>query len=84
MFRRYSRSTYCQHFHPGASTLARYSTGNLNEVIACYRRALELRPDIAETYNNIGSALEEIGDLWGAEDGRTMGGHPTSKLRRPN
>ena len=53
----YSRSTYCQHFHPGASTLARYSTGNLNEVIACYRRALELRPDIAETYNNIGQRV---------------------------
>ena len=42
--------------------------GKLDEAVACYRRALELKPDFAEAHGNLGSALEEIGDLQGAED----------------
>jgi tetratricopeptide (TPR) repeat protein len=42
--------------------------GKLDEAIACYRRALRLKPDFAEAHYNLGSALEEIGDLQGAED----------------
>ena len=42
--------------------------GKLDEAIACYRRALELKPDFAEAHGNLGSALEEMGDLQGAED----------------
>ena len=42
--------------------------GKLDEAVACYRRALELKPDYAEAHDNLGSALEEIGDLQGAED----------------
>ena len=42
--------------------------GKLDEAVACYRRALELKPDYAKAHNNLGSALEEMGDLQGAED----------------
>ena len=42
--------------------------GKLDEAVACYRRALELKPDFAEAHSNLGSALEEMGDLQGAED----------------
>ena len=42
--------------------------GKLDEALACYRRALELKPDFAEAHGNLGSALEEMGDLQGAED----------------
>ena len=42
--------------------------GKLDEAVACYRRALELKPDFAEAHGNLGSALEEMGDLQGAED----------------
>ena len=29
--------------------------GKLDESLACYRRALELKPDLAEAHNNLGS-----------------------------
>ena len=31
--------------------------------MACYRRALELKPDYAEAHNNLGIALKEQGNL---------------------
>src|SRR5208283_5317937 len=40
----------------------------LDEAVACYRRALALKPDFAEAHNNLGSAMVETGDLQGAED----------------
>ena len=42
--------------------------GKPDEAVACYRRALELKPDFAEAHCNLGGALEEMGDLQGAED----------------
>ena len=33
------------------------------EAVACYRRALELKPDYAEAHNNLGIALKEQGNL---------------------
>ncbi len=39
----------------------------MDEAVACYRRALELKPDFAEAHGNLGSALVELGDLQGAE-----------------
>ncbi len=37
--------------------------GNLDEGVACYRRALELKPDYAEAHNNLGNLLKEQGNL---------------------
>ena len=37
--------------------------GKLDEAVACYRRALELKPDYAEAYNNLGIVLKEQGKL---------------------
>ena len=37
--------------------------GKLDEAVACYRRALELKPDYAEAHNNLGNALKEQGKL---------------------
>ena len=37
--------------------------GKLDEALACYRRALELRPDYAEAHNNLGNALRNQGKL---------------------
>ena len=37
--------------------------GKLDEAIACFRRALELKPDVAETHSNLGVALKEQGKL---------------------
>jgi tetratricopeptide (TPR) repeat protein len=42
--------------------------GKPEEAAVSYRRALELKPDYAEAHYNLGSVLEEIGDLQGAED----------------
>ena len=33
------------------------------EAVACYRRALELKPDYAEAHNNLGNALKDQGKL---------------------
>ena len=35
--------------------------GKLDEAVACCRRALELKPDYAEGYSNLGGALKEQG-----------------------
>ena len=37
--------------------------GSLDEAVACYRRALELKPDYAEAHNNLGNALQDQGKL---------------------
>ncbi len=37
------------------------NTGRLAEAIALYQRAVELKPDYAEAYNNLGNALGETG-----------------------
>ena len=37
--------------------------GKLEEAIACYRRALELKPDYAKAHNNLGNALKDQGKL---------------------
>jgi len=35
--------------------------GRLSEAIACYRRAIGLKPDLAEAHSNLGNALQEQG-----------------------
>ena len=37
--------------------------GKLDEAVACYRRALELKPDYAEAHNNLGTAFKDQGKL---------------------
>ena len=37
--------------------------GKLDEAVACYRRALELKPDFAEAHNNLGNACKDQGKL---------------------
>ena len=37
--------------------------GKLDEAVACWRRAVELKPDYAEAYGNLGNALKEQGKL---------------------
>ena len=43
--------------------LALQAQGNLEAAVACYRRAIELRPGFAGAHYNLGVALEESGDL---------------------
>ena len=38
------------------------------EAVACYRRALELKPDFAEALGDLGCALEQMGDLRRSEE----------------
>ena len=40
-----------------------YQVGKLDEAVACWRRALELKPDYAETHNNLGLAFKAQGKL---------------------
>src|SRR5512135_443118 len=42
---------------------AYYLQGRFAEAEACYREALRLRPDEAETHNNLGAALADQGRL---------------------
>ena len=42
--------------------------GKLDEAIACYRRALELKPDYATAHYNLGSGWEQSGDFQAQED----------------
>ena len=39
------------------------SQGKLDEAVACYRRALELKPDYAEAHNNLGVVFKDQGKL---------------------
>ena len=41
--------------------MACHEQGKLDEAAACYRRALELKPDYAEAYNNLGNTLKDQG-----------------------
>ena len=40
-----------------------HRAGKPDEAVACYRRALELKPDFAEAHNNLGNALQDQGKL---------------------
>ena len=46
--------------------------GKLDEAVACYRRALELKPDYAEAHNNLGNAFKEQGN-WTKRSPATAG-----------
>ena len=35
--------------------------GMLDEAVACYRRALKIKPDYADAHNNLGTALQARG-----------------------
>jgi tetratricopeptide (TPR) repeat protein len=37
--------------------------GNLDEAVACYRKAIDQRGDYADAYNNLGAALQDQGKL---------------------
>ena len=37
--------------------------GKLDEAVACYHRALQLKPDYAEAHSNLGNALKDQGKL---------------------
>ena len=39
------------------------SQGKRDEAVACYRRAVELKPDFAEAHNNLGNALKDQGEF---------------------
>ena len=43
--------------------LALQEQGKLDEAIEAYNKALSLKPDYAEAYNNMGNALQEQGKL---------------------
>ena len=42
--------------------------GNLEQAAAAYRKAIIVKPDYAEAYNDLGVILESMGDAAGAED----------------
>ena len=43
-----------------------YNDGNFDAAISAYRRAIELKPDYAEAYNNIGTVFDYQGDFGAA------------------
>ena len=49
--------------------------GKADEAVSRYRRAIELKPDYADAFNNLGTALDELGN----SDARS---HPTAALSR--
>src|SRR5262249_51386329 len=44
-----------------------FSRGDLRESLVHYRRALELKPDLADAHNNMGNVLKELGQLQEAQ-----------------
>ena len=49
-------------FHNNLASALRQQ-GKLDEAIACWRRALELKPDFVEVHNNVGNAAMDQGKL---------------------
>ncbi len=49
-----------RHYNLG---LALNKQGKLDEAVACYRRALQLRPDHADAHYHLGNALKDLGRL---------------------
>ena len=49
--------------HTTTWAIAFKDQGKLDEAVACYRRALELKPDFAEAHNNLGIAFKDQGKL---------------------
>ena len=43
--------------------IALQEQGNLEEAIEAYTKALSIKPDYADAYNNMGNALQEQGKL---------------------
>jgi len=43
--------------------LAHYGLGQLDQAVACYRRAIQIAPRFAEALNNLGNALRDQGKL---------------------
>ncbi|MEI8313752.1 MAG: tetratricopeptide repeat protein, partial [Verrucomicrobiota bacterium] len=50
--------------------------GQLDEAVACFRKAAASRPDYSEAYNNLGLARQEQGQLQGnrVNEGDDRGG----------
>ena len=46
-----------------ARALQHQQAGRLDEALACYRRAIERRPDFAQAHNNLGNVLRDQGRL---------------------
>ena len=45
-----------------------FERGELDAALTYYRRALALKPDLADAYNNMGNVLKELGQLQEAHD----------------
>ena len=56
------------------------SLGRLDEAVAAYRRAVALGPDFADAHNNLGTALQELGDLEAAEAAYRSGDAPIASV----
>ncbi len=50
-----------------AQAVGHHQAGRLDEAVACYRKLLLLKPDMASAHNNLGTALCELGRLGEAE-----------------
>jgi len=55
-----AKKTAVDYLDEGARLL---ESGNLEEAIATYRRAIELNPDLSWSYHNLGEALAKLGKL---------------------
>jgi protein O-GlcNAc transferase len=49
--------------HIFSDAVRHFQAGRLDEAIACYRRAIELKPELPEAHANLGAALKEQGRL---------------------
>ena len=53
--------------------IALQEQGKLEEAIEAYNKALSIKPDYAEAYNNMGIVLQEQGNLEEAIEGLQQG-----------